>query len=172
MNPTWYFALVDADQTTFSLAFARNDYTVLAFALSQEEGQFASLEIVVENPRRPLLGDKIWLWFSFDGIETGGVTPLFFGRLVGIPQSVFDERVTLQFMARPVDYGSRKATAAAVLKVLPYYDEIFIDEQHRDDLDVVLEGYPQVWHIDRVTHVVGTSDVLIGEEGEIEIMLE
>lgn len=167
-SPTFYFATVDADQTTFHPSFARNDYVVLAAAMSQEEGQFASLEIVVKNPRRPLLGDKIWLWFSYDGIETGGVTPLFFGRLVGIPQSVFNERVTLQFMARPVDFGSRKSIAAAALKVLPYYDKIFIDEQHRDDLDGVLEGYSKVWHIDRVTHNVGTSDVLIGEEGEIE----
>lgn len=164
----WFFALVDPEDTEFSQDYARQDYTVLSFVLSQEEGQFASLELSIKNPRTPLLGGLIWLWFAYS-IDGEPAVPLFFGRLVGIPQNFLDERVTLQFVARPRDYGAQKEAVAEALKVLPYYDLAFVDEQHQDDLDVVLEGYPRAWHIDRVTHEVTTSDVLIGEDGVINL---
>jgi hypothetical protein len=136
--------------------------------MSQEEGQFANLELQVRNPRTPLLGGLIWLWFSYS-VDTDPAVPLFFGRLVGIPQNIFEERVTLQFVARPLDYSAQKEAVAEALRVLPHFDRAFIDEQHREDPDVVLEAYPRAWHIDRVTHEVDTSDVLIAEDGVLDL---
>ena len=49
--------------------------------------------------------------------------------------------------------------------MLPFYDPIWIDEAERANPDVVLEAYPRVWHIDRVTHEVTTSDIIVGEDG-------
>jgi hypothetical protein len=168
MAVEWFFALVEPEETTFSPAYAVQDYQVLSFSLSQDEGNFAKLEIDIKNPRLPLLGGLIWLWFSYS-IDAAPAVPLFFGRLVGIPQSIFAERVTLEFIARPRDFGSQKEAIAQALKVLPHYDAVFVDEQRREDLDIVLEGYSYAWHIDRVTHEVTTSDVLIAEDGVIPL---
>lgn len=169
MAVQWFFARVDdGTDNEFDQEYAVQDYQVLTFSLTQEEGEFAALELVVKNPRAPLLGGSIWLWFSYS-IDAAPAVPLFFGRLVGIPQTIFEERVTLQYIARPADFNTQKQALAESLKVLPHYDTIFIDEQSRDDLDAVLEAYPRAWHIDRVTHEVTTSDVLIAEDGVIEL---
>ena len=53
--------------------------------------------------------------------------PLFFGRLVGIPTNILAEVVTLTFVAKPVDFLEQKFAMAETLKVLPWYDPIFID---------------------------------------------
>ncbi len=47
----------------------------------------------------------------------------------------------------------------------PFYDPVFIAEDKRDDPDVVLEARAELWNIDRITHVVSSSDVLVGEDG-------
>jgi hypothetical protein len=96
------------------------------------------------------------------------VVPLFFGRLVGVPNSINKEVVTLIFNARPADFAARKATLAESLKVLPFYDPVWISADRLSDPDAVLEAYSALWHIDRVTHAVTTSDILVGEDGLAE----
>jgi hypothetical protein len=51
------------------------------------------------------------------------------------------------------------------MKVLPFYDPLFVDDAHLSDPDTVLEGYPMLWHVDRVTHQVTASDITVGEDG-------
>jgi hypothetical protein len=100
----------------------------------------------------------VWAWFSYDS-GTGGVVPLIFARLVGVPTNLIAEVVTLQFIAKPLDFITQKFMLAEELKIRPYYDPIFIAEEKRPvfssagstgDADVVLEGYSALWHIDRI----------------------
>ena len=67
--------------------------------------------------------------------------PLFFGRLVGIPTNILQEVVTLQFVAKPIDFLSQKQALAETLKVRPYWDPVFIDPDKRDDVETIMEGY-------------------------------
>ena len=161
----FYFAWVDPNDTAFNPAFKREDEDVFSFDLSQEEGDFAVLSVTIRNPRIGLLNAsrKLWAWFAVDG--SPDAIPLFFGRLVGIPDNIFAELVTLQFIARPADFYAAKEAHAQALRVLPWYDPIFIDEAKRSDPDSVLEARSERWHTDRVTHAVTTSDVLDGEDG-------
>ncbi len=163
----FYFAWVDPTDTAFNPAFEREDEDVFSFDLSQEEGDFAVLSVTIRNPRIGLLNAsrKLWAWFAVDG--SSETVPLFFGRLVGIPDNVFAELVTLQFIARPANYYAAKEAHAQILRVLPWYDPIFIDQAKRTDPDTVLEARSERWHTDRVTHAVTTSDVLDGEDGLI-----
>ena len=134
------------------------------------EGEFANLTVEIRNPRIGLLspGRKRWAWLSWNnGSE---VIPLFFGRLVGVPGNLQQEIVTLQFTARPADYDARKQSLAETLKVAPYYDPVWIAADKRDDPDVVLEARSQIWHIDRVSHAVTVSDLLVGEDGLLEFL--
>jgi hypothetical protein len=168
-----YFAWIDASETTFTPAHLRWDEQIFSFTLQQDEGDPASLTVVVRRPRNVagdpigLLGPgrKIWAWFALD---CGPDLIRFRGRLVGVPTSIFEELVTLEFIARPLDLVTQKTALADSLRVLPYYDEVVIEESRRTDPEVVLEGYSAIWHFDRETHVLTISDEITGEDGTIE----
>jgi len=168
-----YFAWIDASETTFGPEHLRWDESVFSFELKQEEGDPANLTAVVRRPRNEagdaigLLGPgrKIWVWFALD---CGPALIKFRGRLVGIPTSIFEELVTLEFVARPFDVVAQKAALADTLRVLPFYDAAVIDKGRRDDPEVVLEGYTKVWHYDRETHVLTVSDEISGEDGSVD----
>jgi hypothetical protein len=159
-----YFAWIDPGETTFGSEHLRWDEDVFSFTLAQDEGNPASLTLVVRRPRNSsgnpigLLGPgrKIWAWFALD---CGPDLIRFRGRLVGVPTSIFEELVTLEFVARPIDLVAQKAALAATLRVLPYYDEAVIDPTRRTDPEVVLEGYSKIWHYDRE---------IDGEDGLVE----
>jgi hypothetical protein len=165
MPGPFYFAWVDPEETAFVPAHAREDEEVFGVSIDHAEGQIPMLSLEIRNPGVGLLapGRKIWAWLSwFDGSE---VVPLFFGRLVGVPADILGEAVTLVFHARPIDYVAQKNDVADGLRVLPFYDPIFVDPAKRADPDAVLEGYSALWHVDRVTLEVSASDILVGEDG-------
>jgi hypothetical protein len=168
-----YFAWIDPGETTFGSEHLRWDEDVFSFTLAQDEGNPASLTLVVRRPRNSsgnpigLLGPgrKIWAWFALD---CGPDLIRFRGRLVGVPTTIFEELVTLEFVARPIDLVTQKNALADSLRVLPYYDEAVIDPTRRTDPEVVLEGYSAIWHYDRETHVLTISDEITGEDGLVE----
>jgi hypothetical protein len=168
-----YFAWIDVTETTFGPEHMRWDEEVFSFKLAQQEGDPASLTAVVRRLRNTagdpigLLGPgrKIWAWFALD---CGPDLIKFRGRLVGVPTSIFEELVTLEFVAKPVDMVAQKNALADTLRVLPYYDEAVIDPARRTDPDVVLEGYTKIWHYDRETHIITVSDEITGEDGVVE----
>jgi hypothetical protein len=167
-----YFAWVDPTETVFGSEHLRWDESIFSFTLAQSEGDPASLTAVVRRPRNVagdpigLLGPgrKIWCWFALD---CGPALIKFRGRLVGVPTSILEELVTLEFVARPIDLVPQKEALAATLRVLPYYDEVVLDPSRRTDPEVVLEGYTAVWHYDRETHVLTISDEIAGEDGVV-----
>jgi hypothetical protein len=168
-----YFAWIDPTETVFLPEHLRWDENIFSFTLHQDEGDPASLTVVVRRPRNDagdpigLLGPgrKIWAWFALD---CGPDLMRFRGRLVGVPTSIFEELVTLEFVARPVDLVAQKEALAETLRVLPYYDEVVIDKDRRTDPEVVLEGYSAIWHYDRETHELTISDEVTGEDGLVE----
>ena len=171
MAGPFYFAWVGASETTFDPSVHnREDEDVFGFNVEHSEGDFAGLEIEIRNPRVGLLAParKVHAFLSYDtGTE---IKPLFRGRLVGIPDNINQEIVRLQFTARPDDYAAQKAALAGTLKVLPYYDPVFISKDKWDDPDAVLEARSELWHIDRVNGELTTSDLLVGEDGNEDFL--
>ena len=167
----FFLAFVDPTETTFGPEHERFDADVFSLSIDHQEGEFASLTVDIRNPRVGLLnaGRKQWAWLAWDGGETVGAVPLFFGRLVGIPQDLQGELVRLDFIARPADYVAQQAALGATLKVAPYYDRVFIDPSRFDDPDALLEARTALWHIGRVDHVVSISDILQGEDGTVSL---
>ena len=161
----FYFAWVNSYETGFNGSHIREDELIFSFELKHEEGQFAELELEVGNPHVGLLaaGRKLWAWFSWWDGAVG--RPLFFGRLVGIPDDLFEDIIKIKLVARPLNYAAQRQALADSLKVLPYYDPVFIDTSKLDDPDVVLEGYSALYHCDRLTHQVTISDIINGEDG-------
>jgi hypothetical protein len=144
----FYFAWADETETTFGVEHQVEDEQIVTFRLEHTEGNCATLTLDVRNPRIGLLnpGRKVWAWFSYDS-GTGGVVPLIFARLVGVPTNLIAEVVTLAFIAKPLNFITQKFMLAEELKIRPYYDPIFIAEEKRPvfstagstgDADVVL----------------------------------
>lgn len=167
---TYYTAWADDTETTFGVEHHITDLDVFAFELVQGEGEFAELRLDILNPRIGLLhaSRKQWIWFAhYDDVST--TTALFFGRLLAIPQDLHKEVVRLTFLARPGDYDTLKRALADTLKVLPYYDIMFFAEDSRADPDTALEARHEMWHIDRTSHAVTTSNITTGEDGTLSL---
>jgi len=162
----FYFAWVNKEETTFGPEHIRTDEVPFTLEVQQSEGDFAALVVDLINPREGLLapGRKRWVWVSYRKADTT-VVPLFFGRLVGVPSDLQDNMVRLTFVARPVDFVDQKEALATTLRVAPYYDPVWLSDQDQLDPDSVLEGYSRLWHVDRVTGEVTTSDIITGEDG-------
>lgn len=143
----------------------RIDEVVFACNLVHEEGQCATLELVVKNPFTGFLafGRRQWCYFS---LASG---PLFKGRLVSIPSDMTGETLTYHFTAMPLDMLDQQRKLADALMVLPYWDPVWISEAQRLDPQSVLEGYSRHWCVDRVTLQVTTSDLIVGEDGEVAL---
>jgi len=165
----FYFAWVDAGTAFDPDVHNVQDENIFSFNFSQSEGDFASLEAVIKNPRIGFLNPdrKIWAWFSMS-VDDAAAVPLFYGRLLGIPSNVFDTLVTVTFTARPADFVAQKTALAESLKVAPFWDDVFITPERWDDPDAVLEARTQLWHIDPVTHLVTVSDIITAEDGVVE----
>lgn len=166
----FYFAWVAANETAFLVGHKRFDEEVFDFNLHHSEGDFASLDITIVNPRVGFLapGRDVWAWLAYEH-PTAGTIPLFFGRLVGVPEDLQNEQVRLSFIARPEDFAEQKAALAQTLKVAPYWDPIWFSPETRDDPDNVLESRSALFHTDRITHAVTISDIINGEDGNIAL---
>jgi hypothetical protein len=169
MAGPFYFALVDKTDTAFDAAFARNDETMRAFRVSQREGEFAALSVLIEKPSQSLLDPdrETWCWLSEQ--RGSDLVPLFFGRVVGVPADLQERFVTLEYHAKPADFEAQKRSVAAGLKVAPFWDYAFIDPQFWRDADAALEARTEAWHIDPVTHEVSASSLIEGEDGIVTI---
>lgn len=154
----------------------RFDEEVLSIQIEQNEGDFATLTMDIKNQGIGLLatGRNLWCWLSWDQAWTpeGGadpdLVPLFNGRLAAIPKLAAGEIIQLQFVARPDDFIGQKRELADSMKVLPFWDPVWLSNNPGNP-DTVLEGYSALWHIDRITLEVTTSDILVGEDGIVTI---
>jgi hypothetical protein len=171
---TFYMAWVDQTATTWSPAYARFDEHVFNLEIACAEGQIPKATVEIVNPRVGLLapGRQHWAWLSYS--PDGGTTlhPLFFGRLIGIPQTILYNTIKCEFVARSPTYIRQKQAVAESLKIAPNYDPIFLDVMKRDDPDAILEGWSSLYAVDRVTGAVSASDILVGEDGTLTIAPE
>lgn len=170
MSGPYFFAWVMSGEQFDPEIHAVENENIFEFAIEHSEGDFATLRILIRNPRVGLLapGRKVWAYFS-KRTAPGVIEPLFYGRLIGVPEQLQDEVVELNFIARPEDYANQKAYLADSLKVAPYWDPVWFSPDTIDDPDNILESRPALWHVDRVSHAVSISDINIGEDGTIDI---
>ena len=169
---TVYFAwvdLVDGAAPAFSAAHHVQDEDIFAFTVTHSEGDFPQLSLEVKNEGNGLLapGRKRWGWLSRD---TGaGAEPLFFGRLVGTPEDVDSETQRLLLIARSKNWAAQKEALADTLRVLPFFDPVWLGENVRNDPDMVLQARSALWHTDRITNALTVSDYVTGEVGPVEL---
>jgi hypothetical protein len=165
----FYLAWVNETDTTFNSEHYRMDEYVFSARRTLAEGQKPLLELEIENPGTGLLntGRKLWAWFAWD--NGTAIVPLFFGRIVGAPVAINKETFAIQLIASPVDYKQRVQTVAEALKVLPYWDPVFIDVGHRDNPDTILETRAALWEVDPTTLNVSAVSIVGGPDGNVNV---
>lgn len=176
-----FFAWCTETDTTWTETFKRKDEDIVSIEGEHSENNFPTLNMVIKNPRVGLLapGRYVWGWFAYEADDTAGtVTPFFFGQLVGIPDDLLGESLTLSFIAKAKDFDVQKMNVALSMMTAPQYDPIFVAPEKRPsfatdgtmkgDVDCVLEGWPKLWHFDRTTLAVSASHILTGEDGTEE----
>lgn len=174
MAKDFYFAWVEKDTAFDPTVHNVEDEDVFSHDFSHEEGGFAGLSVVIKNPRVGLLnpGRKTYCYYSFNQANEGDdpdIVPLFYGRLIGLPDNIFDTLITLVFIARPTDFVAQKTALASTMMILPWWDPIFISPDSWTDPDTVLEARSALWHIDPVSHIVTYSDIMIAEDGVVDL---
>jgi hypothetical protein len=168
---TFYFAWCAPEDAFSATHYVDADAEgIFGFEILHAESDFATLTVDLLNPMIGLLNEDrdLWAWFSWLR-GPGDVVPLFKGRLVGIPQELQNQYVRLVFKAHPVGYEDDKEALAATLRVAPFWDPAFINEEAKEDPDTVLEARCALWHIDRVTHAVTISSMITGEDTPLEV---
>jgi hypothetical protein len=173
----FFLAYIDEDEVFNPSVHNVVDEEIYSFTLEQEEGNFAVLEIELENPRSgPLApGKQRWVFFSVDknwrpsGSWTPDIHLLFKGRVDAVPGNLEQEIIMLSFTARPTNFQEQKISVAESKKERPYWDPIWFDPDKLADPDNVLESRPELWYISPTTNAVSTSHILNGEDGTISL---
>lgn len=163
VDAEFHFAWVDETETTFVAAtHAREDESVFGIDLAQTEGEFATFSVKVLKPDSGLLNasrkQHAWLSVTHDGTTTA----LAFGRVVGFPNDVQQEVVTLEFIAQFPGWEAAREALFATLKSLPFWDEAFIPERDIDVPETALEARRALFHYDRTSGAITLSDIIDG----------
>jgi hypothetical protein len=167
----FFYAYVDNGSVPFNAStHAQKDERVYLAEFMHNEGEFATLRLLVKNPKVGLLnpGRKQWVWFSYS-LNGAPAVPLFLGRLEGLPSDLHAETISLVYKAAPADFEEQKLILAETLKVYPFYDPIWFNPEQRSNPENVLQARSARWHIDPVTHDISISDFVVGEDGTVNI---
>jgi len=168
MPKRFYFAWADSTETTFGPEHHVEDESVFSLTLTHAEGDFPTVDLEIINPREGMLNlaRKQWVWVSCV-TDTDEVKPICFGRLIGVPSDIVENICKITLVCRPKDFLAQKAELASSLKVLPYYDRLFVPYEKHHESDNVLEAYSRLWHCDRYSSTVTASDIVSGEDGTV-----
>lgn len=170
MAGPFYFAWVASGDVAFDpITHAVYDEVILGIEVTHAEGDHATCRLNVRNPKVGLLGTDRYRWAILAWDNGSEIVPLFKGRIIGVTSGITGELATFEFMARPDDYEDQKSAVADSLKTLPQYDPVWFEQGGTVDNDQVLEPYSALWYVDRVDLSVGTSDIISGESGTIEL---
>lgn len=158
-----YFAMVD-DEDFDPIIHAREDLHVFDLKISQSEGEFAKAALEILNPNIGFLDPsrKKRIYISCD---VGDLHPklLFSGRIIAYPSDLSSEFVTIEYLAQPNDWVDVQDDFIQTLKVSPYYNELFIAPEERNEPHEVLSSYSSLIYWDRSSNEIKLSDFIQGE---------
>jgi hypothetical protein len=149
---------------------ARFDEEILSVILGQNEGDFATFDIEVKNPRIGLIapGRNLWCWYAYQLEDDGPIVPMLHGRLAAVPTNIVGEKVTFKFIASPGDYDAQRIGLMGTLMQPPHYAAEWFDNG-RPHPDNILEARAATWDTDRTTLAVSITDMINGEAGTLEV---
>lgn len=156
----FFFASVDHTQDTFDPStHKREDIKVLRMEINHSENDFAHLYLEVSQDYN--LPDNKYIWVSVE--HDNNIHPLFFGILTNFPYSNNNNIMKLEYIAQFPGWEEQKSNLAQSLRVLPYWDDVFIPPGNENNYDKILESRPCAWHYDRINGAVTISSIAEGD---------
>lgn len=149
-----------AEGVSFNPAIHRSlDFVVRQVRISESEGDFPIAEIEVENSgQRP---GRVFI--SIDTLDDAGAVTgtvlMFDGRLDGWPIGPAGAFVTLRYLARRLDWETRRNNVLATFRQLPFQDPLFGD---LSDPVEALDALPVKVHWDRANGLPVMSSIVSG----------
>lgn len=168
-----YFAWANYGDAFDPTVHNREDVQIYEIELGCTEANLPTATITIQNPGIGILNPSYangmrWAYISYYNEILSEIVPIFFGRIVSIPQDLFGLLVKIMLRCEPPDLLVQKQTLMVnSLMQLPYWDPVFISSGQRLDPETALEGYAAVWQIDAVTAQANPSNVAVGEDGVI-----
>lgn len=168
-----YFAYVNRGTAFDPTVHNVFDEEIYSFDLDHSEGDFCGVDLELKNPRVGLLNDtrQRWAWMSLDTNwpHAPNIVPLMYGRVVGMPDNLQNEVVSLTFLAKPYDLVEQKAALAEARRAegAPKWSPIWFDDDTRNDPENILQSCPELWDFNRTTHEVTTTNITNGEDGTL-----
>ena len=165
----FYFAWCLAPEAFDAEVHNRMDELIFEFRLTLDEGQIPSLRLRMANRHIDVTNPTVptYAWFSYDCGAPYGIIPLFFGRVVSVPDNIQNTQVEFVFINRAPDWMSQKTKVAWDYLGSDYVDPIWLEDNKRADPDALVEGIGKVWAIDPLTGTWSLSDMFNGEDGTI-----
>ncbi|GAB5387089.1 MAG: hypothetical protein Alpg2KO_00570 [Alphaproteobacteria bacterium] len=142
---------------------AASDLTVLDFKIDQTIGEPAALTVETPNPGIGFLSDSakrnlLLIWAP----EGGDPAVLFRGRLIGWPDSLSGQWVSMEFEASPADLPGAYNAFHEANKTAPWWDDLFVEASRRGLAEEGLEGRAQLYDIDRTDLTIRHVDLIGG----------
>jgi hypothetical protein len=157
-----YFAWVGEAEAWDPLTHCREDESVFRLFVSEAEGEFAQADVEILNPMTGLLAAARDKYVMLSADVDGSPTLLLWGRVVGVPTDLTAKTCRIHIIAHKPGWAAEQATFLADLKAAPYYDELFIAEDARDEPEEILAGRHALLHWHRATGAISLSDILSG----------
>ncbi|MBM3610497.1 MAG: hypothetical protein FJX18_03090 [Alphaproteobacteria bacterium] len=156
-----YFAWIDPE-TPFNLeALSLIEEDLLGVKIHHREGGFPSARVVIartDKTPEPLPHHAVLYYEKMDQRFL-----LFKGSLVMAPLKRQDRCLILEFTTETDDTKPLLQIDQRALKTLPFFDPLFVDPLHSNDLDEILEAYTRLPHWDR-TGSFCFSDIISGSK--------
>lgn len=154
----FFLKWVDSGEEVCIGKIVKSDLDILDFTLSQREGGIALCSLTI--PLSSILKKDSYAFLIAKHNEK--MTPLFYGKLMGVPLHVSDLQQKIELFAVPKDYRSQLEKIKKEAHQTAEWDELFVDVEKREDPTEILESRPELFCWNPVTHQVTLSNFFVG----------
>lgn len=157
----WYLAFLANEFEPFDpVAHRRRDIGLKTVSFREEETVEAHVCNVVTAimPTAQLVG-KVWAILSFVHPD-GTLHPICRMKRRPVPSTETQGELALEFEVLPGNWQDLRDAGLAELKVRPFFDELLVALNRRNDPTEILDGHRRIGHFHRVTGEYSTPELL------------
>ncbi|MBN9413437.1 MAG: hypothetical protein J0H12_05900 [Candidatus Paracaedimonas acanthamoebae] len=160
----FYFVWCHENDQFDPVIHARQDEALFSFEIVGQEAKYPTACVQIINPKCGLLSPDRHQWAFISGDRGYGVELLFRGRILSIPEQIEGETLKILLIAEPSHAKEILQDLTETLKEAPFWDPLFIQEDHVEDPVENLEARSALYCWSRTTPKVTLSDYFWGQE--------
>jgi hypothetical protein len=152
-----FFAWVGGNEAFNPAVHNREDEKIARMKISQREGEAATAEVEIMNPRIALLGPSRPTRCHIS-VEIGNnIVHVFSGKVEGWPSDLSAQFVTLTFLGIPNNFEALRLDYLQQLKVVNHYEQLTIPQGAENSSEEILATRNGELYVDRRTNAISLS---------------